>query len=290
MHREGLETTLILIKLFSGLKTAIHFPPSPYRYEFYKGNVVHRIHLINGISTRLAFKRSDFIKSLARLQKCLVVQETNVQIDPFGLFTRLITVVECSNIVEAYFEFELTKEPTSLFNYSVMRKPNKSDLAKTDVEYLDNLPQSKIVVDGGALLHQVKWKKSYAYSEIFDGCYSGPSIKHDGHIRRSKISCPYVKIVANGLARKDEHLFFSNANNKSQFINFLSTYLIERGFDSHQSNIDADTNFVNAVFEIASSGNLVTVIADNTDVFVLLLHFSNDGMSDVFVYSEDYTQ
>ena len=255
----------------------------------------------------VSFKRSDCIKTLASLQTRLVIQDTNVQIDPYGLFTRLIAVVERSNTVEECFEFELTVEPTSLFKDSFMRKPNKSDLAKFityEVEYLDNLPQSKIVIDGGALLHRVKWKKSSTYSEIFvqyanylinkygvctivfDGYDSGPSIKDHEHIRRSKTSCPYLKIVAIGLAHKDQHLFFSNANNKSQFINLLSIYLIESGFDVHQSSSDADTNIVKAALEIASSGNLVIVIADETGVLVLLLHHFNDDMSDVFVYSE----
>ena len=37
----------------------------------------------------ISFKRSDCIKTLASLQKRLVVQDTSVQIDPNGLFTRL---------------------------------------------------------------------------------------------------------------------------------------------------------------------------------------------------------
>ena len=121
---------------------------------------------------------------------------------------------------------------------------------------------------------------------VFDGYNSAPSIKENEYIRRIKTSCPYVKIVANGLAHEDQHIFFSNPNNISQFINLLLTYLIGRGLDAHQSTSDADTNIVKVALEIASSGNLVTVIADNTDVLVILLHHFNDDMSDVFVYSE----
>ena len=68
----------------------------------------------------VSFKRSDCIKTIASLQKRLVVQDTNVQIDPYGLFTRLIAVVERSKTVEECFEFELTQEPTSLFKDSFM--------------------------------------------------------------------------------------------------------------------------------------------------------------------------
>ena len=62
----------------------------------------------------VSFKRSDCIKIIASLQKRLIVQDTNVQIDPYGLFTRLIAVVERSDTVEECFEFELAHESTSL--------------------------------------------------------------------------------------------------------------------------------------------------------------------------------
>ena len=99
----------------------------------------------------------------------MVVENTNIQIDPTSLFTRLIAVVDRSNTVEECFEYELTQEPTSLFKDSFMRKPNKSDRAKVitrDVEHLTSLPTGKKVVDGGALLHQVKWCKSSTYAEV----------------------------------------------------------------------------------------------------------------------------
>ena len=38
----------------------------------------------------------------------MVVENTNIQIDPSGLFTRLIAVVARSNTVEECFEYELT--------------------------------------------------------------------------------------------------------------------------------------------------------------------------------------
>ena len=51
-----------------------------------------------------------------------------------------------------------------------MRKSNKSDLAKllTKREIsLGNLPdQSKYVIDGGALLHKVRWIKNCSYGDV----------------------------------------------------------------------------------------------------------------------------
>ena len=141
---------------------------------------------------------------------------------------KLIAVVDRSNTVEECFEYELTQEPTSLFKDSFMRKPKKSDLAKFltyGVEHLKSLPIGKKVVDGGAVLHQVKWAKSSTYAEIqkqygnylehrygictivFDGYDSGPSIKNHEHFRRNRKSSPDVKISRNNVSYKDQHLY-----------------------------------------------------------------------------------
>ena len=52
-----------------------------------------------------------------------------------------------------------------------MRKSQKSDLKNFLVENVHNFetyPASTIVVDEGALLHQVSWNKNCSYSEIID--------------------------------------------------------------------------------------------------------------------------
>ena len=61
-----------------------------------------------------------------------------------------------------YFEYELTSFPTSLFTENVMRKAVQAQLAKciTDsVDYSEYRRQVLNVLDGGALLHRVKWGK-----------------------------------------------------------------------------------------------------------------------------------
>ena len=70
-----------------------------------------------------------------------------------------------SDDIEGFFEFELTQEPISLLSKGFMRKPDKSCLRKsilkdeaaiTKEQFQDN---PIFVVDGGALLHRVRWKK-----------------------------------------------------------------------------------------------------------------------------------
>ena len=77
----------------------------------------------------------------------------------------------------------------------------------------------------------------------------------------------------------------TNERNKSQFIPLLKDYLEERGFEVHQGMNDADTDIVKAALDLALVEN-VTVVADDTDVLVLLLHHFKREMNDVFFYSE----
>ena len=52
-----------------------------------------------------------------------------------------------------------------------MRKSHKFDLKNILIENVHNFetyPKNKVVVDGGALLHQVSWNKNCSYSEVID--------------------------------------------------------------------------------------------------------------------------
>ena len=96
-----------------------------------------------------------------------------------------------------------------LFRKDLMTKPDKPSLRKAlmkdeDVVTKDQLDAKSIfVVDGGVLLHRVRWMKGTTFDElcenfvhyvrkyyktctvVFDG-YGVPSTKSDKHLRRSK--------------------------------------------------------------------------------------------------------
>ena len=61
-----------------------------------------------------------------------------------------------------YFDYELSSVPTSLFKDGFMRKGVKSQLANfftSSVNGCEYQRQAKHVLDGGALLHRVKWER-----------------------------------------------------------------------------------------------------------------------------------
>ena len=147
-----------------------------------------------------------------------------------------------------------------------MRELHKSDLQNILIENVYNFetyPTSKIVVDGGALLHQVSWNKNCFYSEVidqyceylqnnygscivvFDDYENGASTKDHEHRRRNKgMVFPYVKIELDMVAHNKQNDFASNKLNKSHFISVFGNCLQTKGFIVHQSSNDADTLIV----------------------------------------------
>ena len=66
----------------------------------------------------------------------------------------------------------LAREPVSLFKNGIMRKPDKPSLRKIIMSEHDAVKRENMqtcdcyVVDGGALLHRVRWSKDMKFSAI----------------------------------------------------------------------------------------------------------------------------
>ena len=194
-----------------------------------------------------------------------------------------------------------------------MRHADKSSLAKALLEKVMNseieIDQSDIlpyyVLDGGALLHRVFWhtgtymdivqqyltyvKTKYGIcSIIFDG-YQMPSTKDHEHSRRrakTHLICPDVVLAESNVVRHTKQLFLSNNKNKQQLINLLAKYFTEEGHKIYQCDGDADTTIVDVALKCALTKEAVTVVAEDTDILILLLYFWNKEMSNVSMRSE----
>ena len=64
--------------------------------------------------------------------------------------------------------------------------------------------------------------------------------------------------------------------NKHQLILLISKYLRDDGQVVHQSTGDADTKIVWCALQYAIEGSEVNVVADDTDVLVLLMYHWNE--------------
>jgi len=242
----------------------------------------------------VVLRKKDQMKTLMRLQKSVVSEHKEIFMHTTHLFNRLIVLVERSLDTEQYFCYELTPLPASLFKDSLMRKPDKAVLGRlitSESIVVDPIVPTVYVIDGGCLLHRVKWPKVGLYGDVldlyrryvlkhfgngcvvvFDGYNSGPTTKDHEHFRRSVMSAPNIQVTELHQVHLNQTAFLSNGNNKSQFIKLLSKHPTDDGHIVTQATGDADTDIAKAAIDIAASGKAVTVVADDTDVLVLLVH------------------
>ena len=133
--------------------------------------------------------------------------------------------------------------------------------------------RTSYVIDGGALLHKVKWDKKAAYKGIllqyvqyvhakygqrtcivFDGYESGLSTKDQEHLRRLGKVCADIQLSESMEALVNQEAFLTNERNKSQFIALLSHHLKADNQIIHQSSGDADTMKVDCALQYATQG------------------------------------
>ena len=254
--------------------------------------------------------RKSAIKTLDTLQTGISIDEKTVYIDPLILFTRLAAIIQRDGCVIDYFNYELTPEPTSLFKGGLMRKAAKSSLRNHILKKADgNVSSSSAscVVDGGALLHKIKWTQGSTFQDIiksyldyirvrfreyqnlcivFDGYDDEMSIKATEHSRRSaQLSSSNVDVTEKMILTSNREVFLRNQINKKNFIKLLCQVLTQSGIDTLQSKGDADVLIVKKSLEEAVR-NDVDVVAEDTDILILLLHHWKINMNEIFFNTE----
>ena len=113
----------------------------------------------------ISLKKADQIITMAQLTNVCTVETESVCIDPSTLFYCLVIVGERISNLRECFNYELTPYPMSLFKDGLMRKSDKPSLYKNFVN--ETLPPCvQYVVDGGYLLHKVRWYANMDVCEI----------------------------------------------------------------------------------------------------------------------------
>lgn len=87
-------------------------------------------------------------------------------------------------------------------------------------------------------------------------------------------------------AYKHQEVFLTNERNKNQFIQLLTHYLREDGQIVYHGNGDADTLIAQCALQYADQGHEVYVVADDTDVLVLLMYHWKYSMGELYFFSE----
>ena len=98
--------------------------------------------------------------------------------------------------------------------------------------------------------------------------------------------CAEIQLSESMEALINQQTFLFNERNKSQFITVLSHYLKADNQSVHQSAGDADTMIVACARQYAIQGTKVTVVADDTDVLVLIMYHWKKEIADIYFSSE----
>ena len=248
-------------------------------------------------------KRKDKVRHFEDLMPTTKIDDKDVHTDPAILFCRLTALANFKENVDN-FSYELTQGPISLFKHGLIRKPNKVTLRNhfaTKEKAVVPIEFDVCVVDGGALLYNVKWPKStYAkvldrcenytnrrYSKfanvmvIFDGYSDELSTKVQEHAGRSGSSSADIQIKSSTKVTTSREAFLANPHNKVQLIKILSARLQAIGFMTKQSKGDADTLIVKSAITYAEDGRSVITMAEDTDILVLLISHLREVMGDM---------
>ena len=213
--------------------------------------------------------------------------------------------------ISSLFQYELTAVPTAFFKGDSFRKTDKSQLANlltANVQSCEISHGTATVIDGGWLLHKVNWQPVVTYREIahqytsfvarhfgseaiivFDGYEMGPSIKDHEHCRRATKSSPDYVFDSKTIAHRNQGAFLSNTHNKAQFVAFLIESFRSEGYVVHHAHDNADTLIVDKAMQCAQSEN-VTVVANHTDVLVLLVCHFESARKNIFLHYDVSTK
>ena len=167
------------------------------------------------------------------MKSSIRIDGNTVQIDPQLLFQRLALAAKATQDLEAVFNYELCSYPPALFESPfLLREAQKPVLADAIWSLLQtpNIPavssQVHYVLDGGALLQRIPWKKGVTYSEILGTCteyvtrkYGHAIVVFDGYLNSSTKDMTHqrslkLKIGATVIFTGKKHLTMT----KSEFL------------------------------------------------------------------------
>ena len=240
----------------------------------------------------LKLSRSKIVKTITSGNSTINIDNKKIEINPDVLFHRICIVKKADEEMNDYLKWELSPFPQALFNTYGMLKNTKSDLYNVFQEIHINVRDpvnTHYVIDGGFLIHKVKWITDQVFSAImnnyishirnnystnctviFDG-YEKRTIKQSERHRRAKFSTSAeVHFTENMPLRISQEKFLANSKNKNNIIKMLRRKLMENGIQSTQCAADADRTIVTTAIDIAkNTQKKVVIVAEDTDILVL---------------------
>ena len=244
---------------------------------------------------------SKQVTTMESMKKSITVGDRQVY-DIEKIYSRMLVISQkrCINLREV-FMYELSPVPFSLFDqYGDMLSGTKSTLTHRLAQYIPNTDTPNIViVDGIALIYHVVWPQNGRVQTlcesmvsrvadvnivddvyiVFDRCKTG-SIKEHERVRRSKgHAAPNHKLtLTKVLPARD--IIMKNTLNKQQLAHLLCMCHVPPSVhklgdvDNIFDHEEADVSMVSYANKFAKECKKeIQILADDTDVFVLLMHW-----------------
>lgn len=241
-------------------------------------------------------KRRDRVKSISAATDNIKVRGKEVEINSALLFMRVTCVINHQSEMKEYLQHEFGTYPPALFDNGTMRKTTKSALANALKEKATpvNVPLHcpHYVVDGGYLLHSVKWAQGCTYDEvcdlyvtyvvnnygadctiIFDGYNEMMSTKVTEQRRRTVQNVsPDIIFELDMKVSTSQSLFLNNRQNKARLITMLMVKMENSGVLCSQAPADADYLISNTALASATvQDRPVILVGNDTDLLVMLV-------------------
>ena len=232
--------------------------------------------------------------------KCGVTIGDKTLYDMASLFCRLITVGQHRQVeLQTLFDYKLCAVPASMIDeYGCLRTGTKSTLvSKLKVGDLQPDAPDIVIVDGQQLLYHIVWQCAVSATDlansmkdrlgqyqptevlvIFDH-YDDRSAKDHERIRRAGEGAVNYNITISRKLPCRNAIMKSKANKKA-LVRVLSTFNLGNNVtmvgreESMYSHDEADITIISYLLEAVKNGkNIVRVISDDTDVFVLFIYW-----------------
>ena len=226
-------------------------------------------------------------------------KKTSYTIDPNFLFQRLLSsiILRREEVdVGKVFSHELCTFPPRLFSAEdlLLAAESKSQFTKSfpsEIESCD-MGDMKYVIDGGMLLHRIPWRVGASFNDIcashvqWLSKYPGCSVVFDGYqhsskdmvhkVRTKNLGCSNITPELSSCLTVRKTQFLSNTENKQRLIHLLSECLEKSGFSCCHAPADADVMICRTAVTLLKSKCNVTVVGDDTDLLVILIHMTKD--------------
>lgn len=237
-------------------------------------------------------------------------------IDPQLLFQRLMLMARnlTNDKLKDVFRFELSQQPSSLFDDSgLMREAKTNEFVSQSFAAKDTLNNTQISPDllnccrhvlcGNSLLNRFSWKKNQTFSDIcsiyveYANKFNNPTIvfdyvsdgstKDEHNFRRYKgLRGVNIKFSGNTVFNSKKEHFLANKSNRDCFIAMLSDILIENGCTVLLAKMDQNLMIAKTATEMALTQPIM-VTAEDLEIVMMLCHcFEVDGYDIIYKNEE----